>query len=116
VADHEKLHALKIISDQIVPGRWEECRPPSDKELHITKVVSFSFETGSAKIRTGPPLDDEEDYNLPFWAGLLPLEKHFGTPQPDPKLKPNIPIPDSLWQLTSTESCKMKGTGPAKSE
>ena len=88
-----KLAAFEAIVEHIVPGRWAEVRPPSDNELRATSVLAFPIEEGSAKIRSGPPLDDEEDYSLPVWAGVLPLLTRAGEPQPDPRLSAGILAP-----------------------
>jgi hypothetical protein len=77
VEDNEKLAALKAISDQALPGRWEEVRLPSAKELKATKVIRIDIEEASAKRRTGPPVDDKADYKLNIWAGVVPLEKKY---------------------------------------
>ena len=82
-----KLKALQAISEQVVPGRWKDVRAPSDKELKATSVLEFSIEEASAKIRTGPPLDDEEDLSLPVWAGVLPLRLEAKRPIPDQMAK-----------------------------
>ena len=74
VEDEEKLMALKAISDQAVPGRWEEARKPNAKELKATKVIKIQIEEASAKRRTGPPIDDKVDYELDIWAGVIPLD------------------------------------------
>lgn len=92
----EKLAALEAISEQIVPGRWPDARPPTAKELKATNVLRLPIEEASAKIRTGPPIDDDEDYELPFWAGVLPIELARGPAIPDPKLDGSIKIPDYL--------------------
>jgi len=89
----EKLAAFEAIVEHIVPGRWADVRPPSENELRATSVLALPIEEGSAKVRTGPPLDDEEDYSLPGWAGVLPLLAHAGPPQPDPRLRAEIPTP-----------------------
>jgi nitroimidazol reductase NimA-like FMN-containing flavoprotein (pyridoxamine 5'-phosphate oxidase superfamily) len=94
--EKEKLVALKAITEHLIPGRWEDARKPNKKELNATTVVSIKIDEASAKIRNGPPLDDEEDYNLPVWAGILPLLKGFGEPIMDPKLNTKIPLPDYL--------------------
>jgi nitroimidazol reductase NimA-like FMN-containing flavoprotein (pyridoxamine 5'-phosphate oxidase superfamily) len=87
VADREeKLRALRAIAEQIVPGRWDDARRPSEQELKATSVLSVPLAEASAKIRTGPPKDEKEDYALPIWAGLLPLPITPGIPQPDPLL------------------------------
>jgi hypothetical protein len=89
----EKTRALRIISEHVIAGRWSDVRGPSDKELKATAVLEFSIEEASAKIRTGPPVDDEEDYSLPVWAGVLPLRMQAKTPVPDPRLAANVKLP-----------------------
>jgi len=90
----EKSQALFALSEHMIPGRWKDVREPSEEELQQTTVLSLPIEEGSAKIRTGPPLDDEEDYTLDVWAGVIPLKVVAETPISDPRLPPNIPIPD----------------------
>ncbi len=80
----EKLAALETITEHIMPGRWADARQPSEKELAATSVVSVAIESASAKVRTGPPGDDKDDYALPVWAGVLPMRSEFLAPQPDP--------------------------------
>ena len=92
----EKRRALRIISDHVMAGRWDEVRGPSDKELNATAVIEFSIEEASAKIRCGPPLDDEEDYALPVWAGVLPLALEAKTPIPDPRLPDDVKVPEHV--------------------
>lgn len=82
----EKLRALRAISEQIFPGRWQDARQPNEAELKGTAVLALPLEEASAKIRTGPPKDEEEDYALPIWAGIVPLTLQAGAPQPDPRL------------------------------
>lgn len=94
----EKLDALRMILERLVPGRWQEIRPPSEQELRQTQVVAVTIDEASAKIRTGPPLDDAEDYALAIWAGVLPLSVEAGSPVPDAKLAAGIPAPDHLSQ------------------
>ncbi len=89
----EKTRALRIISEHLIAGRWSDVRGPSDKELKATAVLEFSIEDASAKIRTGPPVDDEEDYSLPVWAGILPLRLEAKTPVPDPRLAASVKLP-----------------------
>jgi hypothetical protein len=81
-----KLEALRLISEQIVPGRWDEARLPNAQELKATTVLSMPIDEASAKVRTGPPVDDEEDYGLDIWAGILPLHIQADEPVPDPRL------------------------------
>ena len=92
----EKLSALKAFSDHIMPGRWSEVRGPSPKEFKATTVVAFPIEEASAKIRSGPPIDDDEDYELNTWAGVIPLELTMKKPKPDPKLKEGIELPEHI--------------------
>jgi nitroimidazol reductase NimA-like FMN-containing flavoprotein (pyridoxamine 5'-phosphate oxidase superfamily) len=89
----EKTRALRIISEHLIAGRWSDVRGPSDKELKATAVLEFSIEEASAKIRTGPPVDDEEDYSLPVWAGVLPLRMEAKAAVPDPRLAASIHLP-----------------------
>ena len=92
----EKWDALKAVSDHLVPKRWEDVREPNQKEMDATTVVSISLEEASAKVRSGPPGDDDADYALPIWAGVLPTELKKGTLIPDPVLPDSIGIPDYL--------------------
>jgi nitroimidazol reductase NimA-like FMN-containing flavoprotein (pyridoxamine 5'-phosphate oxidase superfamily) len=90
----EKLRALKTISDHIIPGRWESLRPVKPQELDQTAVLRMEIVEASAKVRAGPPLDDEEDYGLPIWAGTLDFPPLSVTPKPDPRLAAGIPVPE----------------------
>src|SRR5438067_5058377 len=81
----EKLAALRTLSEHILPGRWEDARQPNDRELKATSVLRVPIEEFSAKVRTGPPIDDAEDYSFPTWAGVIPLEMTVGEPVPDPR-------------------------------
>ena len=92
----EKMAALKAFTEHAIPGRWSEARIPNSQELQATTVLAFNIEEGSAKVRTGPPSDDEEDYALPIWAGELPLLMSVGNPIPDPKLNDAIALSESL--------------------
>jgi len=92
----EKLRILTALVEHVVPGRWHDARPPTEKELNATAVVGFALDECSAKVRTGPPKDDEEDYTLPVWAGVIPYALQAGTPQPDPDLSPGIALPQYL--------------------
>ena len=95
----EKLGALKCISDQVMPGRWEEVRPPNNKELKATTILSFSIHEASAKVRTGPPVDEKEDYALDVWAGVLPLMMNPMEPVADPLLRENVPFNESILEF-----------------
>jgi hypothetical protein len=94
--EEERWNALKVISDQVLADRWEEVREPNVKEMKATKVLKLEITEASAKIRTGPPKDDKEDYDLDIWAGILPIEKQFGKPIADPELKQGLELPDSV--------------------
>ena len=76
----EKLEALRVLSEHILPGRWEDVRQPNERELKATSVLRVPIEEYSAKVRTGPPIDDAEDMTFPTWAGVLPLEMKTGEP------------------------------------
>ncbi len=97
--DKEKLLALKAISDRLVPHRWEDCRQPNTKELNVTSVIRIEIEEASAKIREGMPIDDQEDYDLPIWAGIVPIHKNFGPPVRDEKLSETVDLPNYLQNL-----------------
>jgi nitroimidazol reductase NimA-like FMN-containing flavoprotein (pyridoxamine 5'-phosphate oxidase superfamily) len=88
-----KMEVLHALSEHLVPGRWADVRGPSDSELRGTLVVALPIREASAKVRTGPPLDDEEDYALPMWAGVLPLRLTPAEPVADPRLPPGVPPP-----------------------
>lgn len=90
----EKMTALVALSEHIIRGRWNDVREPTELEMKLTTVLSLSLEEASAKIRTGPPVDDEEDYSLPMWAGVLPLQLTTGEPINDPRLPEGIDVPD----------------------
>jgi uncharacterized protein len=89
----ETAKALELFTEKLVPGRWADVRPPTRQELKGTKVLSLPLDEASAKVRTGPPIDDDEDYDLPVWAGVLPLATQVAEPQPDPRLDPAIETP-----------------------
>ena len=88
-----KLHALRTISEHLLPGRWGDVRAPSEKELKATTVLEFAIEEASAKIRTGPPLDEEADYGLSIWAGVLPLTLEAKLPVPDLRVAEAVELP-----------------------
>ncbi len=90
-SDAEKLYALEAITGHILPGRWAEARIPSRKELDATAVAAVEIESATAKVRSGPPKDDEADLALPVWAGILPLELLPLEPQPDPASTAPLP-------------------------
>ena len=90
----EKRAALRCFTYHIVQGRWEEARQPTDQELKATSVLALPLEEVSAKVRTGPPVDDEEDYSMPIWAGVVPVGQRVGEPLPDDRVLPGIPAVD----------------------
>ncbi|MGE0684306.1 MAG: pyridoxamine 5'-phosphate oxidase family protein [Candidatus Binatia bacterium] len=92
-APQEKYSALKAIVDHVAPHRWADVRWPTEQELKATSVLRLPLAEVSAKIRTGPPLDDEEDYQLPCWAGEIPLRLTPQIPVPDPRLLPGTDVP-----------------------
>jgi len=89
----EKMEALRLFTEHIMKGRWDDIRLPTDQELKGTTVLALPMEEVSAKVRTGGPVDDEEDYALPMWAGVLPLPVVAGEPIPDGRLNPKTEIP-----------------------
>ena len=92
----EKMEALRIFTEHVMKGRWNDVRIPTEQELKATTVLSLPLEEVSAKVRTGGPIDDEEDYALPVWAGVLPLETVAKAPVPDARLKSETPLPTYL--------------------
>ena len=89
-----KWEAMRAFTNHVMPGRWEEIRQPAEKELQATTVLAVSLEEVSAKVRLGPPIDEEADYALAVWAGVLPLEVSPGQPLPDARLSKEIPVPE----------------------
>ncbi len=96
----EKLAALRVLSEHILPGRWDDVRQPNARELKATSVLRVPIEEFSAKVRTGPPIDDAEDYSFPTWAGVVPLEMKAGEPIRDPKLDSGQQVPGYLRPYT----------------
>jgi nitroimidazol reductase NimA-like FMN-containing flavoprotein (pyridoxamine 5'-phosphate oxidase superfamily) len=91
----EKMKALHQFTNHVVPGRWQEVRRPNEQELKATSVLVLELEEVSAKVRTGTPLDDEEDYALPIWAGVVPVRIELGEPVPDGRVLPGVQVFDS---------------------
>jgi uncharacterized protein len=89
----EKLEALRRLAEHVLPGRWAESRQPNARELKATSVLRLPIEEFSAKVRQGPPIDDEQDYGFSVWAGVIPLAMVAGTPIHDPRLDPAYPVP-----------------------
>ena len=96
----EKLAALRVLSEHILPGRWDDSRGPSERELKATSVLRVPIDEFSAKVRVGPPIDDEEDYAFPTWAGVVPLEMKAGVPIDDARLLPGKSVPDYIANYT----------------
>lgn len=96
----EKMEALHIFTDQVMKGRWDDVRQPTEQELKATTVLSIALEEVSAKVRTGGPIDDEADYTLPVWAGVLPLEIIVKPPIPDAQRKADLPVPEYIRNHT----------------
>lgn len=94
--DGEKVAALEALTEHLARGRWQDARRPTALELNATTVVALAIDSASAKVRTGPPNDDAEDYALPIWAGVVPLQQVPLPLQPDPKLATGIVAPDYL--------------------
>jgi nitroimidazol reductase NimA-like FMN-containing flavoprotein (pyridoxamine 5'-phosphate oxidase superfamily) len=90
----EKLAALRVLSEHILRGRWDDARRPNERELKATSVLRVPIEEFSAKVRIGPPIDDEEDYAFPTWAGVVPLEMSVGKAIDDPRLENGREVPE----------------------
>ena len=90
----EKLEALRLLSEHILPGRWADSRQPNERELKATSVLRVPIEEFSAKVREGPAIDDEEDYSFPTWAGVVPLEMKAGAPINDARLDVGREVPE----------------------
>jgi nitroimidazol reductase NimA-like FMN-containing flavoprotein (pyridoxamine 5'-phosphate oxidase superfamily) len=100
----EKLEALRQLSEHILPGRWADSRQPNERELKQTSVLRVPIEEFSAKVRVGPPVDDEEDYSFPTWAGVVPLEIKAGLPINDERLNPALEVPSYARNYTRNRS------------
>jgi nitroimidazol reductase NimA-like FMN-containing flavoprotein (pyridoxamine 5'-phosphate oxidase superfamily) len=104
----QKLKSLRVISEHVIRGRWADVRQPSENELKATTVLEFSIEEASSKVRSGPPLDDDGDYELPVWAGVLPLEIKPQLPIPDGRLIAGVTVPDYVRHYESRVNCGKK--------
>jgi uncharacterized protein len=91
----EKRQALRLFTNHLIAGRWEQAKQPTDQELKATGVLALPLDEVSAKIRTGPPIDDEEDYALPIWGGVVPVIQTLGEPVPDARVVAGIAPPNS---------------------
>ena len=101
-AAEEKLTALRAFTEHVIPGRWDDVREPNEQELKGTSVLALSLVEVSAKVRTGPPKDDEEDMGIPVWAGELPLRIIAGAPIDDPQLSAGIRPPAYVTRYSRT--------------
>ena len=104
----EKMAALEALSEHMIPNRWDEVRGPNERELQLTTVLAIPLSEASAKVRTGPPLDDEEDYELPVWAGIIPLQMVANEPLADPRLAPDTPAPKHVIDYNSSRRPEQK--------
>ena len=98
-SEEEKNVALEAFTEHVMPGRWADVRWPTPQELAATTVLAIQLSEASAKVRTGPPIDDEDDYALEVWAGVLPLGVEPGAPVADPRLPPGAPVPGYVEQF-----------------
>lgn len=94
--EEEKMDGLRVLTEHIMPGRWDDARLPTQKELNATSVVAMDIQSASAKIRTGPPVDDDADYGLSVWAGVLPIRNQVLDPVCDERLSEDITTPDYI--------------------
>lgn len=99
VEGEEKVDVFDALVEKIVPGRLPHLRPLTRKEMSGTGVVALGLDQATAKIRTGPPGDEEADYDLPIWAGVVPIETVLGAPVPDPRNQPGLPVPEHVIGL-----------------
>jgi len=96
----EKIEALRLLSEHIIPGRWADSRQPNERELKATSILRVPIDEFSAKVRKGPVVDDEEDYSFPTWAGVVPLEMVAGEPVADARLLPGQAVPEYARRYT----------------
>ena len=102
--EQEKLAALEAVTEHLLPGRWNEARQQNPKELHATRVVSIKIDEASAKVRVGPPIDEEEDYELPVWAGVLPLQEMPLVPMRDALQSESVELPGYIESYSRRKS------------
>src|SRR6266540_4128324 len=102
--DEKKIEALRAVSEHLIPGRWDEARLPNRKELHATRVVSIKIDEASAKVRLGPPVDEQEDYLLPVWAGILPLQEVPFLPVQDELQSQGLVLPKYIAQYSRKQN------------
>ncbi|MEM7336154.1 MAG: pyridoxamine 5'-phosphate oxidase family protein [Chloroflexota bacterium] len=99
----EKMEALRVFTEKLIPGRWDDARQPTPGENKATKIVTIPIDSASAKIRVGPPGDDTKDYELDIWAGVLPMRTVFGEIEVDPLLKEGVPVPAYIHDYANTK-------------
>lgn len=102
--ESERLAALRVIVENMIPGRWDASRAPTRKELAATAVLAVPLAEASVKVRTGPPADDPEDYDLGIWAGVVPARVEFGPAEPDTAMPARIPVPEHILQRAAGPS------------
>lgn len=100
----EKRAAVTALLEHMIPGRSGDARGPTDTELTTTLFLRFAIDEGSAKVRTGPPIDDQEDMDLGFWAGVVPFERLVLAPLPDAQLPDSVVVPEYLARYTTRRS------------
>ena len=97
--DAERMTAIEAITEHLIPGRWDNSRRPNKKEMAATAVLALPLDEASVKVRSGAPSDDDEDYDLDYWAGVLPVTMTVGVAQPDPLLRSDIQVPAHISDL-----------------
>jgi len=102
----QKVECLRVISEHLIAGRWTGVREPSKQELDATTVLEFTIQEASAKARMGPPVDDEHDYELPVWAGVIPLEMRAKPPVPDERLMERVVLPECIRRFAARFSAE----------
>jgi nitroimidazol reductase NimA-like FMN-containing flavoprotein (pyridoxamine 5'-phosphate oxidase superfamily) len=105
----ERMSAIQAFTERLVPGRWDEVRPPTEKEIKAIQVLAMPLTEVSAKVRTGPPVDDDEDYALPTWAGVIPLRMLAGAPIPDRRLTDGIELSPAVSRWTAARAPVARG-------
>jgi hypothetical protein len=108
----EKMAALRVLSEHILPERWDDSRQPNEKELKATSVLRIPIQEFSAKVRVGPPVDDEEDCSFPTWAGVIPLELKTGAPIPDERCQREFPEYLENWSRKKAPRSPSSGNNP----
>jgi hypothetical protein len=111
----ERAAALEAFTERLIPGRWSECRPPTRQELKGTRVLALTLDEASAKVRTGGPVDDAEDYASDAWAGVVPLRITPGAVEPDAQLRDDIAVPASVEAWIGRSDVMAWGQGCSRS-